>query len=1068
MKNFIKRYLRLGILLFGLFLAVFYGSKAIGLASDKPTLPAITADMTSADAATAQQAFDQALTRWNNQFARTGFFALVGVFLALMVAVPKKRIWIPKLVFSTGLISLIFHHLLADGKIASIWEKGFTISISWILLAFVVKGTGMGCTIWRFKVLLEGQGFKIPLRHLIESFLIGRFIGSFAPGTSGLDGYRAYDISRYTGKVARSISVIFVEKLTGFFVLGTLLLIAVPLGQGLFAEKQVNATALMVMGLLFSGMMLASLLLLFKPGLFRFFLDLFIPAHSPVRKPFDKAIRAVTAYEKRKGHLAKAALIGFGVHTCTIGMYFCTSRAIGVFPKSDDLFVTGALMIGATVLPLSIAGIGMREGVFAFFLGPISAIYAFGGYLVGEVISLAGGPVWLARRTDYYEVIKTQREAINAGLDEADDDDDIEGQEPAAPPPGPLPSVRQYGLIGIGAGLLAGLGVGLIDAVKLWGMSVDYSLPGYAALVYGLFLGAIGGFAGAGLAVWGRFVQQPAAPRENVATFIGLTLFYVFVFAIAAKFLHRDVFDEKAGLFSLRMMGSLAGVGSGLLIVCLGLGIALRRLLRGKGARMLSLPVSAGIYGVITLAAVGVWLAAGRGEAQGALGPKPKTAEALPNIILVMNDTHRADHVGAYGCKKNLTPNLDALAADGVVFENAFAQASWTRPSVATLLTGRYPSSHTAIYKTSILPDEVTTVAEVLSQGGYETIGLVTNYNLTPFFNFDQGFADYTYLTPNLPLWSTDTQSKLFLIEVIKQVTARLRGKKEVPEDYYATGDIVSDKALARLDKRDKSRPFFLFLAYMDVHDPYFRHPFDGYGISHRANPNPDVSMAEEMRALYEGEVKFWDGTFGTLIDGLKARGLYDDALIIVTSDHGEEFAEHGGFYHGTTLYDEQLKVIFIAKYPQNAGIASGVRVSDWMRLMDVAPLIVSQVGLEIPKEWQGIPVPQGKRPVFAEEDHQGNVLTSIRYVEAGEEIKVIRANPNNPRGLEPVELYRTDQDPGETENLADERKETTTRSLNRLDALETLAGQGAAKATQKGLSREATEQLKAIGYIAE
>ncbi|MCP4197549.1 MAG: sulfatase-like hydrolase/transferase [Proteobacteria bacterium] len=1074
MKDFFKRYMRIGMLFVGILLLAFYGWKAFDLRINEPTPAEISDQMTPAEVQSANQAFESERTKWNNQFARKGFFALIGLFLALLMVLPKKRQAMAKIVFSSGLVALIIHHLLADGKITNIVKDGQfleNLSLFWILMAFVVKASGMGCTVWRWKVLLDGQGFKIPLRHLIESFLIGRFIGSFAPGTSGLDGYRAYDTSRYTGKVARAISVIFVEKLIGFFVLGTLLLVAVPIGQSLFSEHNVNATALIMMGIVFSGMMLASLIVLFKPALIRWILAKFIPRGSPLRRPFNKVLRAVTAYEKRKLHLLKATLVGFGVHLCTIGMYFCTARAIGEFPPTNVLFVTGAIMIGATVLPLSIAGIGMREGVFAFFLGPIAAIYAFGGYLVGEIISLLGGPVWLARRSDYYEVIKTKQDAINAGVDDDEDDEEFHVSDQPIPT-GPPPSVREYTRSGLGAGLIAGLGVAIVDAVRLWFIagSVDMSLPGYGALLYGPLLALLGAAFGGAMAILGRWVQKPAAPKRYVTTTVGLTLFFVFVFAIGFFFLHRDVFEEKASLFSPRMLGAVAGLAVGLIAFCLGVCFAIRKLFVGKKERLVNAAYAAVLYVILTGILVVLWFSTGATEKALGEATEPKTAAAAPNIVLVMNDTHRADYVGAYGAKENLTPNLDTLAEEGVVFTNAFAQASWTRPSVSTILTGRYPSSHTATLKGSILPDEVTTVAEVLQQGGYETIGIATNYNMTPFFNVDQGFDDYKYLTPNLPLGATDIQSKLIFVEVLKKIQAKLRGRKEVPDDYYVIGEIVTEKALHRLDKRDPSRPFFMFLSYMDVHDPYFRHPFDGYGISHRANPNPDPSMIPEMKKLYAGEVKYWDRCFGDFIAGLKARKLYDDTLIVVTSDHGEEFGEHGGFWHGTTLYDEQLRILFIAKYPLSVGIAGAV-VPDWMRLLDVAPFITEIAGLEIPDEWQGSPSPNGKRPVFAEEDHEGNILSSIQYVtETGKETKLIKANENNPRKLEPFELYHTDEDPAETQNLA---KASTSRALliesvELLDRYSEKAQQGAAAAKSTKLDSETKEVLKRLGYMGD
>jgi arylsulfatase A-like enzyme/uncharacterized membrane protein YbhN (UPF0104 family) len=1066
-----SKHLRIALIALGALVLAYFGYQALSLRLHPPVAPAITAELPAEQAERLTADHERALTVWNNQFARKGFFALVGAFLLLLGALPKKKIWIPKFLFSFGLVALIIHHLLADGKILSIIEQGFRISVPWILMAFAVKGTGMGCTVWRWKVLLEGQGFKIPLAHLIQSFLIGRFIGSFAPGTSGLDGYRAYDIARYTGKVARSLAVIFVEKLIGFFVLGSLLLIAIPLGLGLFERNNVNATALVMMSLVFLGMMLASLVVLFKPGLIRWIAARFFPAGSPVRKKVDKAVKAVTAYENRKLYLVKALAIGFGVHVCTIGMYFCTSRALYQAVPNADLFVTSALMIGATVLPLSIAGIGMREGVFAFFLGPIAAIYAFTGYLVGEIISLFGGPVWLARRGDYYEVIKTQRDAINRDVEDDDDEEEEADQAPAAAAPtGPLPSIRSYALTGATAGLLAGLGVAIVDAVRLWliGGSADLTISGYAAVFYGPLLAVLGAAFGGLLAGLGKLVQRPAAPPIRTATFVGLTLLFVFVVTIGFFFLERDVFGEKAGLFAPKMLGSLVGLIAGTIVLCTAIGWLLRRIFSGPRERLCKPWIAAAIYAVITGGLLVAWAAGGAAEPAAELGPAPEDRAALPNIVLVMNDTHRPDHTGAHGGPEDLTKNLDALAADGVVYDKAFAQASWTRPSVATILTGRYPSSHTATLKGSVLPGEINTLPEVLLAGGYETIGIATNYNLTPFFNFDQGFVDYRYLQPDQPLWSNDAQAKLIGIEVLKKIKARFRGDQERPEDYYVTGDVVTAQALSRIDDRDTGRPFFTFLSYMDVHDPYFRHPFDGYGISHRANPEPDPSLAAEMKSLYAGEVRYWDQQLGALLDGLKQRGLYDDTLIVVVSDHGEEFGEHGGFWHGTTLYEEQLRVVFVVKYPASAGIAGGARVDAWMRLLDVAPLIIDAAGLEIPDEMQGVPAPASARtPVFAEEDHQGNLLTSILFAdEDGAEVKLIRANEGNPRGLEPLELYRLDEDPGETENLAAEDQPRLDKAKIALDASEVAAKKGAAAAQIGELTPEQKRVLEQLGYM--
>jgi arylsulfatase A-like enzyme/uncharacterized membrane protein YbhN (UPF0104 family) len=1066
-----RKYLRIAVSILGVALLGWFGHRALDLRLHWPTAPALSSALDPIELAKVEHAFESEVAAANNQFARQAFFGLAGLFLACLGVLPRGKMWIPKLLFSTGLVALILHHLLADGKILSIVEQGIQISALWITLAFAVKAVGMGCTVWRWKVLLEGQGFKIPLRHLVESFLIGRFIGSFSPGTSGLDGYRIYDISRYTGMVARSVSVIFVEKLIGFFVLGTLLLLSVPVGARLFTSRAVDTSALVAMGVLFSGVMLASLVILFKPGLIRWVADRLIPKASPFRPKIEKALRAATAYERRKMHLVKATAISFCVHLCTIAMYFCTSRAIHELVPGADLFATASLMIGATIIPISIAGIGMREGVFAYLLGPVAAIYAFGGYLVEELISLLGGPVWLARRGDYYEVIKAQREAVNRGVEE-----ELEERRPEAEAPpeirGPLASPVAYGLVGLGAGLVAGLGVACVDAARLWIVAdrADWSLPGYGALLYGPLLAAIGCAAGLLFALLGRVVRRPAAPPVVLGTTIGLWLFALFSLAVGAFFFQRDFFGEKAGMLSPGMLGALAGLTAGIGLVCVAVGAFLRRVFSGGRARLCRPWLPFAVYALATGALIAAWAVRGGPAGTGAeLGPKP--AKPRPNILLVMSDAHRADHTGIYGGRADLTPNLDAFAADAVVYDHAFAQAPWTRPSVATILTGRYPSSHTATLKGSVLPDDVTTVAEVLAAGGYETIGLQTNYNLTPFFNFGQGFADYRYLTPKLPFGSTDEQSKLIFIELYKKLEARFAGASERPEDYYVVGEKVTDAALARLDARDRSRPFFMFVGYMDVHDPYFRHPYDGYGISHRANENPDPTderLVDEMKSLYSGEVRYWDAQLGRLLDGVKKRGLYDDTLVLVISDHGEELADHGGFWHGMTLYDELLHVIFVAKYPLGSGLPAGVREDAWMRLLDVAPLLIDAAGLEIPREMQGSPSPgnDARRPIFAETDHQGSVATSLRWVEGGAEMKLVRANAGNPRGLAPLELYELNGDPGERKNLADGKPPELEKGLRALDAMEIAARRGAAKSKTGELTAEQKRALEQLGYM--
>src|SRR5207253_3039064 len=286
----------------------------------------------------------------------------------------------------------------------------------------------------------------------------------------------------------------------------------------------------------------------------------------------------------------------------------------------------------------------------------------------------------------------------------------------------------------------------------------------------------------------------------------------------------------------------------------------------------------------------------------------PRRAAApggAPNVVLIMVDTLRADHLSCYGSTAVKTPHIDALAADGTRWANAFAQASWTRPSVATILTGLYPSSHGAVHKADRLPERVDTLAERLRAIGYRTVGFADNANISRAFNFQQGFDEYRYLEPDFFFGASEPASQLAL---------------------YSGLRLVRERFLAH---------------YVDVH-------------------------------------------LGVLFDDFRRRGLYDQTLVVLTADHGEEFHEHGGWWHGTTLYDEQIHVPLIVKPPgaHGPGPAGGAgRVLDELATsLDIAPTILAAAGLKVPKTLPGhaLPLDGGAAPArestFAEEDLEGNV----------------------------------------------------------------------------------------------
>jgi arylsulfatase A-like enzyme len=431
-----------------------------------------------------------------------------------------------------------------------------------------------------------------------------------------------------------------------------------------------------------------------------------------------------------------------------------------------------------------------------------------------------------------------------------------------------------------------------------------------------------------------------------------------------------------------------------------------------------------------------------------------------------MLDTVRADHIGWYGHREMHTPNIDRLGQDGTMFENMFSQASWTRASVATILTGLYPSSHGAIHKADVLPDRVDTLAEALARGGYYTAGFANNINVAPEFGFGQGFAEYHYLAPDLFFWADEAAAELTLYSGLRLVRERFFAHRVVVTNYYRPAEEVVDRAVEWLDGAGKTeRPFFLFLHFMDAHDPYMVHPFNGVGYARVAMPNPPPAMADTLRETYDGCITYIDANLGRLFAELKQRRLYDSTMIVLTADHGEEFNEHGGWWHGTTLYDEQVRVPLIIK-----GAATGVGgrlVTEMTTSLDIAPTILAAARIPAPPAMQGHALPLGNEPapardsVFAEEDFEGNVLASERTTSW----KLITANPGNPRGLAPEELYDMAGDPKETKNLADAeptKREEMRAALGR-GTLEARAQGGAGQ--QTNVDSVTKSRLKALGY---
>lgn len=349
-----------------------------------------------------------------------------------------------------------------------------------------------------------------------------------------------------------------------------------------------------------------------------------------------------------------------------------------------------------------------------------------------------------------------------------------------------------------------------------------------------------------------------------------------------------------------------------------------------------------------------------------AVGSAARAAEH-PLVIVYLVDTLRADHTSAYGYARDTTPRLRRFAADGVLFETAIAHASWTKPSVASLFTSRLPSRHRAVQLRDPLDGGQVTLAEMLTAKGFRTGALVANSVVyAADSNFHQGFDVMEGLHGD-----DDRRSKL------------------------VNADVVVDRALRFIDSR-RGLPTFVYVHTMDPHVPYqppppfdrmFEpHPKEGHwGIDPRTDfKEPDDR--DRLIAQYDGDIAYGDREFGRFIDGLKARGLYDRALIVFLADHGEEFQEHGGWLHGRSVFDELIRVPLIAKFP--AGRGAGTRVDQMVQVGDVLPTVLRALDLPVPdppaiigRPLQDVAFATGapEPPAISEISHRGFVASGIR-----------------------------------------------------------------------------------------
>jgi arylsulfatase A-like enzyme len=400
-------------------------------------------------------------------------------------------------------------------------------------------------------------------------------------------------------------------------------------------------------------------------------------------------------------------------------------------------------------------------------------------------------------------------------------------------------------------------------------------------------------------------------------------------------------------------------------ILCAGISAALTRVCTRQTARILTTARRAlpALATAVVLAMCGVWLVHYRAKQAAAAG-LPAAPVGAPNVLVVVMDTVRADHLSAFGYQRPTTPNLDRLAAQGVLFENAFSTSSWTLPAHASLLTGRFPFEHGA--EVHAYDGRYPTLSEAFEARGYRTAAFSANtYYFSQPNGFGPGFQYFDGMFTRFgDVLSRPLYGRMLVMLYEENFHADLPGRKRAAE---INGDFFH-----WLDA-DSTRPFFAVLNLFDAHAPYlppapFRDRFsvrpDPGGILNPWGDRQKLSRPEDTRDerdAYDGGIAYEDAQIGSLVKTLAARGLAENTLLVIVSDHGEFFGEHGLYMHQNALFLQGIHVPMLFRWPGH--VPPGVRVANPVSIADVAATLTAMVparrgphfpGRSLSRFWEG------------------------------------------------------------------------------------------------------------------
>lgn len=636
----------------------------------------------------------------------------------------------------------------------------------------------------------------------------------------------------------------------------------------------------------------------------------------------------------------------------------------------------------------------------------------------------------------------------------------------------------------IALGSLAGLFIGAVGAIveAAWLMffrTLSFGVLNEWLLLlesFGayLFLGALGGgVVGALLGLLDRARGRTSSREDTLihtaSVILGLFLMVGLTIYMFSKGLPEEVeLGSPAGLVTL----ALTAVFS--VIAAFSASVVAKRVFGASIARAARSPASIASRIAIVLAPILIlvglqYIRTGdkRRALAGDITPVATPREGSPNVILITLDTVRAENLDLYGYERKTAPHLTELAASSVVYENAYSQASWTLPSHGSIFTGLHPSELSDSWGSKGIGSGHITLAEILEKSGYRTAGVIGGPFCSSAFGLAQGFD---YYEDQLPTKSTPS-----LAQVINRLYPNLfaqPGKRRADRN---------NEFVFRWLDRNSSGPFFLFINYYDAHAntnpiyPY-RRAFDGGFNPIRALPMQqgameasvtegarDLSDAEKNHwvTMYDCEILFLDSELQRLFSKLKRLGVYDNSLIVITSDHGHSYGEHHLAGHGGWLFEESVRIPLLVRYPQ--GEHGGTVVPDRVGHVEILPMILKELGMQPPDSLVP-PAGDGDKLCVLENGREWPHHWRYRY--SDRDLRALYRGSYKLVTLdgEASELYDLASDPRELVNLIDSRR-TLADSLE--SALDDFAERLRPPPPEtRELDEELLKQLKSVGYM--